>query len=261
METKAKIKKAITTCYSAEKVGDEDYKILEERYVCEHLISYDAQGRCKCETIIEEYPEYTTSASVYYKDGLPDCKWSEGWKIGAYTRETTPENLRIERYAGEDGSYTKKYYNDILVFERKEYDGEADMIEYEYDDEERIVRKKIVHDDINNGPTFLIADYIFQDNMTMKEISYRCESPSIDDFFEGNYTKCNDVDEIVRTKYLEEIGDEGICTFRLYDLKEDRILSKTISVYSISSDNIIRKTQITFGQSTEAVVEETIYKY
>jgi hypothetical protein len=261
METKAKITKAITTCYSAEKVGDEDYKILEEIYVSKHLISYDAQGRCQCETFIEKYPEYTTRASVHYKDGLPDCKWSEGSQIGTYTRETTPENLIIESYTGEDGFYTKTYYNDMLVFERKQYDDEADMIEYEYDDEERIVRKRIVHDDINNGPTFLIADYIFQDNMTMKEISYRCESPSIDDFFKDNYTKCNDVDEIVRTEYLEEIGDEGTCISRLYDLKEDRILSKTISVYNISSNNIVRKTHITYGQSDETLVEETIYSY
>ena len=261
METKAKIKKAITTCYSAEKVGDEDYKILEERYVCEHLISYDAQGRCKCETIIEEYPEYTTSASVYYKDGLPDCKWSEGWKIGTYTRETTPENLRIESYDGEDGHYTRKYYNDLRVYERNEYDGKADIFGYEYDDEGRIVRKKIVHDDINDGPTFEIADYIYQDGMSTKEIFYRCESPSIDDFFEGNYTKCDDVEESEKTDSFEETGNFGIHTVRVRDLQDNRVFLKTISVYDIPSDNIIRKTQITFGQSDETLVEENIYSY
>ena len=257
----ANIRKEITTCYSAERVGEEDYNLLEERSVCTHEISYDAQGLRNVERYIYEDSECTESSSILYKDGLPDCKWSEGWKIGTYSHKTISDNVKVESYVGEDGHYTREYYNDLRVYERNEYDGKADIFGYEYDDEGRIVRKKIVHDDINDGPTFEIADYIYQDGMSTKEIFYRCESPSIDDFFEGNYTKCDDVEESEKTDSFEETGNFGIHTVRVRDLQDNRVFLKTISVYDIPSDNIIRKTHITFGQSTEAVVEETIYKY
>ena len=187
-----------------------------------------------------------------------------GRSIGEYTFEQVAEDYRVVHYNGEDQVWTKKYNNEYLVYEEHQY-GPAiskTMSAFEYEADGTMILKKHASPAFEDSPaSYAIGEYIYQDGKLSKEIWYSCESPSIEDFFNGNYTK-NENDILDQLQYTEsevQIGDERVVTVRKYDSKDNTLIGKTISTYDTIYNRIIRKIQLYKG--TESIVEETIYQY
>ena len=106
-----------------------------------------------------------------------------------------------------------------------------------------------------------IVEYIYQDGKLSKEIWQSCESPSIDDFFNDNYTKNEtDINSLYEYTESEELdGDKRVVTIRKYNSKDNTLVKKTIRTYDNMQDRLICQTEVHL--TIEQWVEETIYQY
>lgn len=284
--TKTRILQEITTLYYADIAETEEYTLKDKSL--KHSTTYDTQGKKISEWWQDCDPDGGTSlgcCGVSYENGLERIKMRDGLPMGEYTHEQTSENSRIVRYYGEDEQWERKYCGDLLVFEERIEDyGEMGRgqrwCEYEYDDEGRIILEKSAFSGflINEGELieesegnvngcryedyedYDITEYIYQGGKLYKEIRYNCESPSVEDFFNGEYTK--NENDITGYKYIEseeQNSDERVVVIKKYDMSNNTLLNKTICTYDSIYNRIIRKIQLFFG--VESMVEETIYQY
>lgn len=283
----ATIREKTTTFYEAKKVGEEGFKILNKSH--EKCILYDTQGRRNSESLIDDEDELEYYYTIQYADGLPIAKISQGIYIGDYTHEMTSENIRIERYVGEDYGYIKHYDGDMLIYECDP--GLTYEHKYGYDDKQRIIWRKsaiddygdIVDDiddnfdsmlnenedfntDTNTGLdrevmiNFELEEYIYQDDTLHQKIKYSCNPLSYEEFFEGEIGE-NEREVISAVEYKEvkeQNGDEQTVTVKEYNMLDGSLVSKTISIFD-ADNNILRKTYIPLEGII--LVEETIYKY
>lgn len=277
------INEEITTVYKAKRDGEDGFTIIEEWY--DKHISY-----------INGQRWFASADSGYgviqYANGLPLAKIVHGIYIGNFTHKTTPENIRIESYEGEDECYIKHYDGDMLIYER-----DADLTyehKYGYDDKQRIIWRKSAIDDYGdivddiddnfdsmlneNGDfntdtntgldrevmiNFELEEYIYQDDTLHQKIKYSCNPSSYEEFFEGEIGE-NEREVISAVEYKEvkeQNGDEQTVIVKEYNMLDGSLVSKTISIFD-ADNNILRKTYIPLADLEGIIfVEETIYKY
>jgi hypothetical protein len=262
---KQNIRREITTSYYADISEAEEYTLRDKTLV--HIIGYDAQGKRVDESWQDCDPNEETSLGnwgIMYEDGLERLKIKNGLSCGEYTHEQVAEDYRVVEYYGEDEQWIKEYNNEYLVYEERQEGPMATMDEYEYDEDGRMTLQKSASldcEDSSGDYEYEVVEYTYQDGKLFKEICYRCESSSIEEFFNGDYTK--NEDEIVRRyQYAESEelnGDERVVTVRKYDLTDNTPVKKTIRIYDNSHDRIIRKIELFL--SGEQCVDETIYQY
>ena len=275
------IKRETTKFYDAELVGTEDYNIVEN--VKETRISYDEEGKRTLEVMhIHPY-----DWEIVYKDGLEDCTMFEGVLTGKYSHEKTSDKSRSVQYDGEKSNFTKDYEDGLLVYlELEEYGDEGlnyTFCEFEYDDKRRLISKKKANiynvDEFEdessdeaasndceangcNDILFRIEELIYEGDELRKQIYHMCDSPSLEDFYDGNYTIIAESDvEVELTKSEEQVGDERIVTIKSHNTTSGAIDSKTISTYDAASNCIKRKLLVNYFDDNIVEVEETEYEY
>ena len=258
------IREEISTTYYADIVGTEEYALKDE--YMKHFITYDVQGKrmheawMDCDWNCDEDVSFGCWG-VSYINGLEQCKMHDGFYVGEYTHHQISENSRIVRYDGKDEQWEKEYCDELLVFEEVTELGEGTKwCEYEYDDNGRVVLEKyaFLKGDVFR---FCIREYIYQDGKLHKEIWYSSESPSIEDFFNGNHTK-NENDITREFGYVQsesQNGDERVVIIKTLDMLNNTLCEKTICTYDTIHNRIVRKIEVFF--SSEPMVVETIYEY
>ena len=256
-----KVKNEVTTLYNADVTG-EDYTLRNKMLV--HTINYNAQGKKMYEGWQDCNPDNERSLGcwgVRYDDESHCLMIRDGLSIGEFTFEQVAEDYRIENYNGEDAVWTKEYNSEYLVYEEHQECSGISMTAYEYKEDGKMILQKHASIDFeNNSVSYGIVEYIYQDGKLSKEIWQSCESPSIDDFFNDNYTKNeNDISGYRYTESEELNGDERVVTIRKYNSKDNALIKKTICTYDTIYNRIIREIQLLFG--VESMVEETIYQY
>ena len=262
---KQNIRREITTSYYADISEVEEYTLRDKTLV--HIIDYDAQGKRVHESWKDCDPNEETSLGswgVMYNDGLESSNIRNGIAEGEYTHEQIAEDYRIVSYYGENEQWTKEYNNEHLVYEERQEGPMATMDEYEYDEDGRMTLQKSASLDCEDSADdyeYEVVEYTYQDGKLFKEICYRCESSSIEEFFNGDYTK-NENEIVWQYQYAESEelnGDERVVTVRKYNLTDNTLVKKTIRIYDNSHDRIIRKIELFL--SGVQWVDETIYQY
>ena len=252
----------ISTFYNADVIG-EDYTLRDKIIV--HTINYNAQGKKMHEAWQDCDPNEETSLGcwgVQYDDESHCLMIRNGLSIGEFTFEQVSEDYRIVNYNGEDVAWTKEYNNEYLVYEEQQEGPVKYIMAYEYDEDGKMTLQKTACIDFEDETEFIcIAEYIYQDGKLSKEIWYSCESLSIDDFFDDNYTKNkNDIRNLYEYTESEELcGEERVVTIREYNSKDNTLIKKTIRTYENIHDRIIRQTELYI--MNESYVKETIYQY
>lgn len=257
-----KIKNEVTTLYNADVTG-EDYTLRDKMLV--HTINYNAQGKKMYEGWQDCDPDNETSLGcwgVRYDDESHCLMIRDGLSIGEFTFEQVAEDYRIENYNGEDAVWTKEYNSGYLVYEEHQECSGISMTAYEYEEDGKMILQKHASIDFeNNSVSYGIVEYIYQDGKLSKEIWQSCESPSIDDFFNDNYTKNEtDINSLYEYTESEELnGDKRVVTIRKYNSKDNTLVKKTIRTYDNMQDRLICQTDVHL--TIEPCVEETIYQY
>ena len=265
------IREKVATSYNAERVGLEDYSLLEQMQIC--TTSYGADGKCTSVSYDRGDGEsiWDGKSIIRYHDGLPSNKICNGIYVGEYTHKTTDENIRIETYQGDDRNHIREYDGEKLIFEHDpDY---TNVHEYGYDENQRIIWHKIAitnysgsiggfDDDLDDEDFFnedgsfksnandcsqfietidyIHEEYIYQDDKLYKRVCYKCDAPSLLDFLNGDYT-INDNEIVDEEKYVETeevVGDERVVTVKSYRTKDNALNSKTISTYDDATNCI-----------------------